>query len=268
MKGINLAEILVFFAIWTLSVHSQVSLPALGAIWLQGESETITWQGISGAPLCIVLTRPNTVFHNTITCTAQSSGSVAWTVALPAQDGWPSSTSTEIVYRLDFYTGGGWNLGGTLVASSVQFAIVYSGGNNPPPPGPGTTTVITSPAGGGYITITQTKVIVGVITTTQYITQVVQVSTVNPTGTAIVVQPTMGLTTITITNTNQLSTITQISTTGVNTVTTTTFVGALTITGQTRQQQLFNSAARKGALTLPVAGILLMALMGAMLVFG
>ena len=150
--------------------------------------------------------------------------------------------------------------------SSVQFAIVYSGGNNPPP-GPGTATVIISPAGGGYITITQTQVIVGVTTITQYVTQVVQVTSVNPMGTATVVQPTNGLTTITVTNTNQLSTITQISTTGVNTVTTTTFIGATTITGQTRQQQLFNSASRKGDVTLSFVGVLLM-VMSAMVAFG
>lgn len=268
MKGINLARIGVCFVIWALSVHAQVLAPALGAIWQQGQTVPITWQGISGAPLCIVLTRPNTVFHNTITCAAQSSGSLSWTVALPAQDGWPSSTSTEIAYRLDFYSGGGWNLGGKLVASSVQFAIVYSGGNNPPPPGPGITTVIISPAGGGYTTITRTQVIVGITTTTQYITQVVQVSPVNPTGTLTIVQPTNGITTITVTNSDQLSTITQISTTGVNTVTTTTFVGATTITGQTRQQQLFNSAARKGDVTLSLVGVLLMAIMSAMLAFG
>ena|SRR5438105_2661156 len=265
MKSYNLARIGVYFAIWALSIHAQVIQPALGAIWQQDQTVPISWQGISGAPLCIVLTRPNTVFHNTITCAAESSGSLSWTVALPAQDGWPSSTSTEITYRLDFYSGGGWNLGGKLVASSVQFAIVYSGGNNPPP-GPPTATVIISPAGGGYTTITQTQVIVGVTTITQYVTQVVQVS--NPTGTVIVVQPTNGLTTITVTNTNQLSTITQMSTTGVNTVTTTTFIGATTITGQTRQQQLFNSAARKGDVTLSLMGVLLMAIMSAMLAFG
>jgi hypothetical protein len=176
-----------------------------------------------------------------------------------------------LVYRLDFYTGGGWNMGGQLVASSSQFAIVYTGVNNPP--GPGITTVIIQPTpGASFITTTKTQVIVGVITTTQYITEVVQVSYVTPsTGTVVVIQqPTVGIVTITITNTAQLSTITQMQTTGVNTVTTTTtFVGATTIIGQrTAEVQLFNSGAGKGDVALSVAVMLLLALSSVMLMWG
>jgi len=264
MKSPAVARILLCFALWALSVHAQISSPSSSAVWTEGENGTITWQGISGAPLCVVLTRANTAYHHTITCTAQSSGTLSWTVDLPASDGWPTSSSADLVYRIDFYTGGGWNLGGQLVTSSSQFAIVYTGVNNPT--GAGTTTVIvpTTP-GPGYITETITQVLVGVITSTQYITEVVQVTYVNPTGTVVVVQPTVGIVTLTITNTNQLSTITQVQTTG--TSTTTTFVGATTITGQVTVQQVVNSGTKE-VVGLRFVGIMLLALMSAMLVWG
>ena len=272
MKPEILVRGLLCLALWVLSVHAQISSPSSSTVWTQGGTGTITWQGIPGPPLCIVLTRVNTAFHNTITCTAQNSGTLSWTVSIPAVDGWPTSSSTDLVYRLDFYTGGGWNLGGQLVASSSQFAIVYTGVNNNPP-GPGITTVIIQPTpGASFITTTKTQVIVGVITTTQYITEVVQVSYVTPsTGTVVVIQqPTVGIVTITITNTAQLSTITQMQTTGVNTVTTTTtLVGATTITGQrTAQVQLFNSGAEKGDVALSVAVMMLLALTSVMLMWG
>lgn len=233
-------------------IKAQVTSPSSGTVWVNGNTATITWGSISGSEFSIVLTRTGTVYHHTITSTAANTGSFSWQVEIPSQDGWPGSTSSDMVYEIDFYINGGWNNGGTLVASSQEFAIVYTapGGSspvivtsvdpapdvvttdiNPAPVNPTTITFITSPQQeAGIVTTVQTEVIivVGVTTFTTATTAVYQVGTANPTNTVIVTTtvppPTI---TITITNTQQLNPT--IITTGPSTTFVTTFIGATTV---------------------------------------
>jgi hypothetical protein len=240
----NPKTLFYFFLGFLSVVRATVTSPSSSTIWTEGGQGQISWQSISGSSFSIVLTRVNSVYHHTITSTAPNSGSFVWTVDIPGQDGWPSSSSTDLVYVIQFYVNGGWNNGGQLVAQSDQFAIQYNGvGGNPPVIGQ-TTIYNNPPANGQYITTVRTQVVVGVITTTQIITEVYQVSPVNPTNTVVVSQTQQpGLVTITITNTAQLNTVTQ---TQVVVPQTTAFAGATTIGGP--QQQLVNSGGAKVAL--------------------
>ena len=246
-------------------IEAQVTSPSSGTVWVNGDNAIITWDSISGTEFTLVLTRSGTVYHHTITSTAPNTGSFSWEVVIPSTDGWPTSTSSDMVYEIDFYVNGGWNNGGTLVASSQEFAIQYTGSSdpppvpvtsvdpppvvvttiiNPPPADPTTITVINPPANGGFITTIQTEVIVGVTTLTTVITAVYQVGTPNPTNTVIVTTTLPPpVITVTITNTQQLSsTITDPTATAItdstastisdptaSTTFVTTYIGATTI---------------------------------------
>lgn len=136
--------------------EGSVTAPSTGTIWNNGGSGQISWSNLQGPYLCIVLNRINTVYHHTITCSAGNSGSYTWTpIDIPTQDGWPTSSSTDNVYQIQFYSGGGWNMGGTLVATSSPFAIVY-GGNLVvyTTPHDGATTVVVVPPPTMILTIT------------------------------------------------------------------------------------------------------------------
>lgn len=240
-------KVFLYFILGFISlVRAQITSPSSSTVWTDGGQGQISWQSISGSSFSIVLTRPGSIYHHTITSTAANTGSYVWTVDIPSQDGWPTSSSTDLVYAIQFFVNGGWNNGGQLVAQSQSFAIQYNGGDVVPPAGQVTTVYNTPPPDGQYITTVRTEVIVGVITSTQYITEIYIVSPANPTNTVVVVQTTQpGLITVTITNTAQLNTVTQTQVVPQN-----TFVGATTIGGP--QQQLVNSARRKMNMALPL----------------
>jgi len=228
-------------------VRATITSPSSSTVWTDGGQGQISWQSISGSSFSIVLTRPGSVYHHTITSTAPNTGSFVWTVDIPSQEGWPTSSSTDLVYAIQFYVNGGWNNGGQLVAQSDPFAIQYNGVDGPPPVGQVTTIYNNLPPNGQYITTVRTQIIVGVITSTQVITEVYQASPANPTNTVVVIQTTQpGLVTITITNTAQLNTVTQTQVV----VGQTSFVGATTIGGP--QQQLINSGGRRLKMPLPL----------------
>ena len=247
-------------------IEAQITSPSSGTVWVNGANAIITWDSISGTEFTIVLTRSGTVYHHTITSTAPNTGSFSWIVDIPSTDGWPTSTSSDMVYEIDFYVNGGWNNGGTLVASSQEFAIQYSGGSdpppvdppvivttiiNPPPADPTTITIFSPAANGAFVTTVQTEVIVGVTTMTTVITAVYQVATQNPTN-ALIVTTTLPppVITVTITNTQQLSPNAMQPTTA-STTFVTTYIGATTIgttatpTTSLAPQPLYNSAAAK-----------------------
>jgi hypothetical protein len=255
--------ILVAFA---AIIEAQVTSPSSGTVWVNGNNAIITWDSIAGTEFTIVLTRSGTIYHHTITSTAPNTGSFSWIVDIPSTDGWPTSTSSDMVYEIDFYVNGGWNNGGTLVASSQEFAIQYSGGSdpppvdppvivttiiNPPPADPTTITIFSPAANGAFVTTVQTEVIVGVTTMTTVITAVYQVATQNPTN-ALIVTTTLPppVITVTITNTQQLSPNATQPTTA-STTFVTTYIGATTIgttatpTTSLAPQPLYNSAAAK-----------------------
>jgi hypothetical protein len=265
-------------------IEAQITSPSSGTVWVNGNNAIITWGSISGTEFSIVLTRMGTVYHHTITSTAPNTGSFSWVVDIPSTDGWPTSTSSDMVYEIDFYVNGGWNNGGTLVASSQEFAIQYTGSSdpapvtvtsvdpppvfvttiiNPPPADPTTITVFSPAANGGFITTIQTEVIVGITTLTTVITAVYQVGTPNPTNTVIVTTTLPPpVITVTITNTQQLSPTTTDPTTNPTTDPTTsttfvtTYIGATTIgstvtpTTNPAAEPLYNSAAAKVAHTM------------------
>src|SRR5271170_3197522 len=178
-------------------IDAQITSPSSGTVWVNGANAIITWGSISGTKFSIVLTRTGTVYHHTITSTAPNTGSFSWIVDIPSTDGWPSSTSSDLVYEIDFYVNGGWNNGGTFLASSQEFAIQYTGSSdpppvivttiiNPPPADPTTITVLSPAANGEFVTTVQTEIIVGTTTMTTVITAVYQVGTQNPTNLVIV----------------------------------------------------------------------------------
>lgn len=109
-------------------VRAQITSPSGSTVWTNGDDATITWSGLSGSEFTIVLYRTNTQFHHTIVSYTQNTGSFTWQVEIPSQDGWPASSSSDLVYEIDFYANGGWNNGGILVAKSSEFAIQYSPG--------------------------------------------------------------------------------------------------------------------------------------------
>ena len=263
-------------------IEAQITSPSSGTVWVNGDNAIITWDSISGTEFTIVLTRTGTVYHHTITSTAPNTGSFSWEVVIPSTDGWPTSTSSNMVYEIDFYVNGGWNNGGTLVASSQEFAIQYTGSSDPPPvtvtsvdPPPVVTTIINPPpadpttitvfnpaANGGFITTIQTEVIVGITTFTTVTTAVYQVGTPNPTNTVIVTTTLPPpVITVTITNTQQLSSIitdptaSTITDSTASTTFVTTYIGATTIgstvtpTTNPAAEPLYNSAAAKVTVT-------------------
>ena len=250
-------------------IEATVISPSGSTVWTNGETVQIQWNSLPPPELTIVLTRTGTIYHHTIVSYTPNSGSgtYTWQVQIPPQEGWPSSTASDLVYEIDFYINGGWNNGGQLVAQSQQFAIQWPGSVSTVP---NTVTVINSspvvtsvtiidPAttnAAGWATTIQTEVIVGVTTLTTVVTVIYPTGT--PTGSTVTdfVQTTpQGIVTITMSNTQQLQT--------------TTFTGATTIgrttTTQGTQPRLVNSASRM--LVLPVminaVGILL-----GMLIFG
>jgi hypothetical protein len=240
-------------------IEAAVISPSGSTVWTNGASVQIQWNSISGNEVTIVLTRSNTIYHHTIVSYAPNSGTFTWQVNIPGQDGWPSSTSSERVYEIDFYINGGWNNGGTLVAQSQQFAIQWSGSGiappvttvtlvtNPPPPA-STITIITNSPTPGFYTTTRTEVIVGVTTLTTVITAVYEVGSPSSTSTVIVQ---------TLTSTQQVQTTTR-----------TTIVGATTIgTTQSPQvQQLINSGTKNFGN--PVMFNILGIIIGVRLIFG
>ena len=175
-----------------------------------------------------------------------------------------------MVYEIDFYVNGGWNDGGTQVAASQEFAIVYPVPGdpssvtvttlepdpvvvttimNPPPVDPITITIINPEEPAGLVTTVQTEVILGFTTMTTVITAVYQVGTPNPTNTIIVtttVPP--PVITVTVTDIEQLSQTT--TTTGPSTTLVTTYIGATTISSTTSTGPttapvpLYNAAAK------------------------
>lgn len=214
-----------------------VSVPSTGIVWTNGGVGQIAWSNIPGSSFSIVLSRIGTIYHHTITSTAANTGSYTWSpVNIPGQDGWPASSSTDLVYQIDFYVNGGWNNGGTHVAQSSPFAIVWSGaGGDPQVVTVNPNVVVTTPVVvGGFYTTTRTQVIVGVITTTIIVTEIVQATPPNQGSTVVVVQPPP---VVTITNTAQLITITRNPVAGV-----TTIVGP---SPNNLQPQLYNSGASK-----------------------
>jgi len=218
---------LVLSLLTSVSGQGVVTAPSSGTVWTNGGEGQISWSNLAGTSFSIVLNRINTVYHHTITSTAANTGSYVWDpIDIPGQDGWPPSSSTDMVYQIDFYVGGGWNSGGTLVAQSSPFAIIWDD-----PSTPGVVTVPLQP-GDGYITTTRTIVVLGCVTTTVYVPEVCQ-STYPVVG-STVVDPAPQ--TVTITNTAQLNTITQAVVVG------TTIGGGST---NSPQPELYNSGTVK-----------------------
>ena len=225
-------------------IKATVISPSGSTIWTNGETVQIRWDSLPTPELTIVLTRTGTIYHHTIVSYTPNSGSgsFTWQVQIPPQDGWPSSTSSDRVYEIDFYLNGGWNNGGQLVGQSQQFAIQWPGTGGPP----AVTTITTNPTttnAVGWVTTVQTEVIVGVTTLTTVVTVVYPIGTpAGSTATVVVLTTPPAIITTTITNTQQLQTLTK-----------TTFIGATTIgnTATTAPQfELHNSGSRR--LVMPV----------------
>lgn len=220
-------------------IEGTVVSPSGSTVWTNGETVQIQWESLPTPELTIVLTRTGTLYHHTITSYTPNSGSgtFTWQVEIPPQDGWPSSTASDLVYEIDFYINGGWNNNGQLVARSQQFAIVWSGSGSP-----STTVTIIDPTtsnAAGWATTVQTEVIVGVTTFTTVVTTVYPIGTPGGSTATVVVQSTpAGIVTITITNTQQLQSITQATVTGATTI-------GHTATTQGPQFQLNNAESRK-----------------------
>ena len=251
-------------------IEATVISPSGSTVWTNGETVQIQWNSLPPPELTIVLTRTGTIYHHTIVSYTPNSGSgtFTWQVQIPPQEGWPSSTASDLVYEIDFYINGGWNNGGQLVAQSPQFAIEWSGSGSTVP---STVTVIngnspvttvtminsTTTNAAQWATTVQTEVIVGVTTFTTVVTAVYPIGTpAGSTATALVQTTPGGIITITLTNSQQLQTITQ-----------TTFMGATTIghTATTHGPQLLvaNSGSRKFVLPaiINIVGVLLGILM-------
>ena len=209
----------------SLCFCGQITEPSSTTVWVNGQVGQISWNGLTWPELTIVLYRTGTPYHHTIISYTTSTGSYAWIVNIPSQDGWPASTSSQQVYEIDFYVNGGWNSGGKLVAQSQQFAIEYNG---PSSPTPVQTTTITNKGGvGGYATSTRTVVVVGVTTFTTIITEVYPIT--GGVVTQTVAQSPPSVLTSTMTDLAQLST-------SPTTMITTFYAGGTTIggTGQGR----------------------------------
>jgi hypothetical protein len=196
-------------------VMAQVMAPTTGTVWTNGETGEIAWGNIQGPSFTLVLYRINSQFHHTITSTASNNGRFSWPVHIPGQDGWPASSVNDLVYEIDFYVGGGWNNGGTLVAKSSPFAIIWEESSslvtvitpnvvtvnpNVVTLTPYVVTITPTPVDQNWITTLKTEVIVGIFTTTVVVAEV------------ITAPPQV----VTVTNTEQWSTITQFP--GVTTV--------------------------------------------------
>ena len=228
---------LLFILLAFLSiVKAAVISPSGSTVWTNGQTVQIQWSSLPTPELTIVLTRTGTIYHHTIVSYTPNSGSgtFTWQVQIPPQDGWPSSTASDLVYEVDFYLNGGWNNGGQLVAQSQQFAIEWAGS------GSTTFTIIdpTTPNAAGWATTLQTEVIVGITTFTTVVTAVYPIGTpAGSTATAVVQTTPPGVVTITVTNSQQLQTITQTTITGATTI-------GLTTTTQRPQMQV-NSGSRK-----------------------
>jgi len=218
-------------------IEAGVDSPSFATVWTNGQIITITWDSLSGSEVTIVLYETGTVYHHTIVSYAPNTGSYSWQVEIPGADGWPATTSSQLVYEIDFYVNGGWNNGGTLVAQSQEFAIVWSGeGGTSDPPDPQTvvTTVvvgsdpqvetITEPVTLTQTTITQVVqpstqnqpwlttveseiVVVGTFTSTQATTVVYEVVPVNPTNVVVTQTGPSSTTLITMTVTSVTTTV-------------------------------------------------------------
>jgi len=204
----------------SLGVCGHITDPSSKTVWANGQVGQINWSGLSWTELTIVLYRTGTPYHHTIISYTANTGSYAWTVNVPSEDGWPASTSSQQAYEIDFYVNGGWNNGGQLVARSQQFAIEYNGPSSPTP----VETTSTNNGGGvgGYATSTRTVVVVEVTTFTTVITDVYPI-----TG-GVVTQTTAQSPPSVITST--LTDLTQLST-GPRTMITTLYAGGTTIGG-------------------------------------
>jgi hypothetical protein len=202
MTNLLLSLLYLFFNFLTFVIcQGVVTAPMSGTVWTNGGTGQISWSNVPGTSFSIVLNRINTVYHHTITSTAANTGSYVWSpVDIPGQDGWPPSSSTDLVYQIDLYVGGGWNNGGSLVAQSSPFAIIWDETTTIPD----TVTTVYPVPNGVYLTTTRTVVVMGVVTTTIYVTELVQAAS-TPQDTILAESPN----TVTITNTQQLNTITQ-----------------------------------------------------------
>ena len=253
--------ICVIFGLFAV-IKAQVTSPSGGTVWTNGQTVQITWNSLPGNQFSVVLYRTGTVFHHTITSVTQNTGSITWQVQIPPQDGWPSSTSSDIVYEVDFYVNGGWNNGGQLVAKSAEFAIVWTGAvvtapdptvttiTNPSSQGGTTTISSTSGQQGSFTTSVATETLVGLMTLTTVVTKVYPVGS---SGLTTVAVPT----TLTLTNTLQTQATTQTMQAGGTTI------GVVT---QTTQPVLFNSG-----MGTSISGILLIAMgivAGSFLIWG
>lgn len=271
MIKVLLCFVLGFFAI----SEATVSSPNGSTVWINGETGQISWNSLPGTEVTIVLTRTNTIYHHTIISYTPNDGSFTWQVEIPPQDGWPSSTSSDLVYEIDFYNNGGWNNGGTLVGSSDEFAIEWSGSDDSSvatvtvvtnSPAPVTTiTTIANPTPEGLFTTVETETIVGPTTLTTIVTAVFDGTESTSTETLVIQTSALPVVTQTLTNTQQLQTTTQ-NTLGGTTIglTTTATTTATTVTPQ--PQQLYNSGTGNfgSSVMLNVLGIIL----GATLIFG
>jgi len=169
-------------------------------------------------------------------------------VEIPTTDGWASSTSSDMVYKIDFYVNGGWNDGQTQVTSSHEFAIVYPATGdpssltvmtlerdpvvitmimNPAPVDPIMITIVNPEEPASLVTMVQTELILRFTTMTAVITAIYQVGTPNPTNTIIVTTVPSPFITVTVTDIEQLSQTT--TTMGPSTTLVMTYIGATTI---------------------------------------
>jgi hypothetical protein len=222
-------------------IEAQITSPSTGTVWTNGNTAEITWNSLSGSGFSIVLYRTGTVYHHTIVSNAPNTGSYTWQVEIPAQDGWPSSTSSDLVYEIDIYINGGWNNGGQLIAKSSEFAIIWTG-SGVVTPDPTVTITETLGQQGSFTTSLETETLVGLMTVTTIVTEVYQIG--NGGGlTTVAVETTM-----TITDPPPTQTLIQTTTGGATTI------GVVT---QTSQPELYNSgmAKRVGGMLLIGMGI-------------
>jgi Ser-Thr-rich glycosyl-phosphatidyl-inositol-anchored membrane family len=257
-------------------IEAAVDSPNSATVWANGQTVTITWDSFSGSEFTIVLYETGTVYHHTIVSYTPNTGSYSWQVEIPGADGWPATTSSQLVYEIDFYINGGWNNGGTLIAQSQEFAIVWNGAgggaSDPDPQGVVTTVVVgndpkvetitepvtltqptvteivqTSTQNQAWLTTVQTEiVVVGTFTSTQATTIVYEVVPVNPTNVVVTVTGASSTTLITMTVTS-VTTALNVATPSQTTVTfqSQQVVGATTISA-VHPGQLYNSGGRNG----------------------
>jgi len=254
-------------------IEAGVDSPSSATVWTNGQTATITWDSLSGSEFTIVLYETGTVYHHTIVSYTPNTGSYSWQVEIPGADGWPTTTSSQLVYEIDFYVNGGWNNGGTLVAQSQEFAIVWNaagGGTDPDPQDVVTTVVIgsdpqvetitepitltqptvtdvvqTSTQNQPWLTTVETEIVViGTFTSTQATTIVYEVVPVNPSNVVVTETGPSSTTLITMTITSVTTTVNSPTATQ-STVTFQSQNAAATTISAVHPGELDNSAARK-----------------------